>query len=78
MYWRGDIAHIHYYVVTNRRQMDKYKKQSVDFSNTVGPVFTLSCEKKSNVSHEEIEQRQTDGCFVIDSIAHVIVDHGKV
>ena len=24
------------------------------FSNTVGPVFTLSCEKKSNVSHEEI------------------------
>jgi len=47
-------VHIHYYVVTNRRQMDKYGKQSVDFSNTVGPVFTLSCEKKSNVSHEEI------------------------
>ena len=37
--------HIHYYVVTNRRQTDKYGKQSLEFSNTVGSVFTLSCEK---------------------------------
>ena len=45
---------MHYYVVTNRRQMDKYGKESVDFSNTVWPVFTFSYEKKSNVSHEEL------------------------
>ena len=41
----GDIVHIHYYVVTNRRLTDKYGKQSLEFSNTVGPVFTFSCEK---------------------------------
>ena len=32
-------------VVTNRRLTDKYGKQSLEFSNTVGPVFTFSCEK---------------------------------
>jgi len=45
MYWKGDIVHIHYYAVRNRRQTDKYGKQSLEISNTVGPMFTLSCEK---------------------------------